>query len=197
MPDRVLTMAAADHAWSGKLPCRGDFLEGGDRELLTWMQDWAAEGMVAIRQGGGPAADAFMTVPIQRFVGTKLSLTADALIGVLGPGMDRAGRLYPFALARRLQGDAGAQHTWMGNDAWFARAEAVYLTCLAADFDPDRLDGLMEDLQSPAPEPVAGGETGQVAFGVMGGSVRVTEGCPPFASIFGPSPTRTADMLAG
>lgn len=190
-------MVATDLAWSGKLPSRGDFLEGGDRALLGWMQDWAAEGMVAIRDGGGPAADAFLTAPIQRFVGARDSLAPDAVIGVLGPGMDRAGRLYPFAMACRLDSETDARDTWMANAAWFECAEELYLGCLVPGFDPDQLGTEMEGLENPAPAPPAGGEAGLAAFGIKGAEVTVTQGCPSFAAIFGPSLAGSADRLVG
>ncbi len=189
----LLTVSGLSHAWSGKLPSRGDFLEGGaHRSLLAWMTDWASEGMVAIRAGGGPAADGFLTSPIQRFVGSSGSLAKDAMIGVLGPGMDRGGRLYPFAIAVGLGPATEPAATWTANAPWFDRAETIYFDCLRPDFDPATLDAILPELEDPPPETVPGDAPGGAVFAPLGGDVSRSDGPPSFESLFASAMAETA-----
>ena len=136
--------------WTGKLPCRGDFVTGGARlQMFAWFDAWASEGMVAVRDGGGPAADAFLTSDLQRLAASRGVLGAAPVLAVVGPGMDRAARLYPFVLGTELTDDIAPKETLEANSAWFDEIEDVFLQALAPDFQPDRLAQLVASLPPP------------------------------------------------
>ena len=156
-----MTQTEATFGWSGKLPCRGDFIEGGARlDLFGWFADWASEGAARVRAGGGPMADAFLTAPLVRFVAAAGVLGSRAALGVLGPGMDRAGRLYPFLIASE-PGEIGAPEPGLqANTRWFDEAEAAFLDFLAPDFDAALIAERLADLPEPQAVPDSAGGAG-------------------------------------
>ena len=158
-------MSAAEMpcGWSGKLPCRGDFIEGGARlDLFDWFAGWASEGAAAVRAGGGALADAFLTAPLVRFAAAPGVVGRPAALGVLGPGMDRAGRLYPFLIAAELAEAQASGPDLQANAEWFDKAEAAFLDFLAPDFDAALIAERLADLPSFRPVADSPGDTGMV-----------------------------------
>ncbi|MEL6478032.1 MAG: type VI secretion system-associated protein TagF [Pseudomonadota bacterium] len=148
MPAATVTSTQA--GWHGKLPAAGDFVNGGARlELITAIERWAMAGMVEIRAAGGPSIDAFLTAPLFRLATGPGIFGAAPGLAVLGPGMDRSGRPYPFVIAMPLCTPAAPKEVLRENRALFEALEAVFLAALAPDYPLDRL---AEDLAGlPAP----------------------------------------------
>lgn len=185
--------------WSGKLPCRGDFIEGGARlPVFKWIADWASAGMVAIRRGGGPATDRFLTAPLTSFATSAGAMGPEAALGVIGPGMDRTGRLYPFSIAAACPGDIDAGETLRANTDWLTELEEIFLGCLAPDFDPARLEGMTEALAVSPPALVpADGTPAGTAVRQDGQQPVLSPRPPDFAVLFGPEPVTGAPANVG
>lgn len=91
----------------GKLPAHGDFVARG--LSAAEQADWDARlsaAMQAARDGAGDAfEDRFAAAPPWRCV---LADGSGWLAGALAPSIDRAGRIFPILLARRVAGRADA-----------------------------------------------------------------------------------------
>lgn len=171
--------------WTGKLPCRGDFVSGGARlEVFDWFERWASHGMVAVRAGGGPAADAFLTSDLRRVAASSGLLGSSAVMAVIGPGMDRAARLYPFMLALETTVDIAPAESLLACRRWYENAEELFLSALAPDFELARFEAMVEALPSPSPVPPAG--LGRVfAHQVLGGAPIEEGAAPEVEALFG------------
>lgn len=124
----------------GKMPGRGDFIRHGwDDATVEALDHWLADGLAAWR----PSDDAdfaahFAAAPLYEFFVPAGQIGPEAMLGVLTPSVDRAGR-YFFLVA----GVAGAAPTlWHMAvnrvDFAYAVADAVY-AALGAESDPDAL----------------------------------------------------------
>ena len=143
-------MSLARLGWHGKLPSAGDFVTGGKAvDLTAGMERWFFKGMAAIRAGGGPVIDAFLTAPLFRFATARDIFGARAGIGVIGPGMDRSGRIYPFAIFLECSVPLDPALTLSGSHAWFRAAERIFLSALDPGFHPARFDATLADLPEP------------------------------------------------
>lgn len=180
--------------WSGKLPCRGDFIEGGARlPFFKWFAEWASEGVVAVRAGGGEAADRFLTAPIYRFA--AVSERFGPTLGVIGPSMDRAQRLYPFAVAAGLEGPISCSGALAANTDWLARLEEMFLAALLPDFDPVALADLTAPLVAAPPVSVLGDDAVQSLVQDQQAAPVAGSDMPGFASLFGPFAAEHAQIV--
>ena len=187
-----MTPADMRVGWTGKLPCRGDFIEGGVPLALSgWFADWASRGAATVRAGGGPAADAFLTAPLVRFAAAPGALGGPAAIGVLGPGMDRSGRLYPFLIAAEPDGPGAAKLSLAANAHWFDAAEAAFLDFLAPDFDAAEIGPRLEALPAPRGVPDDPG-TAKIAWRAGQGLTEVADLVPGMVRMMGLSSATAA-----
>ena len=133
----------------GKVPARGDFIS---RRLPPALQsdweNWLATLVVAARDALGNAwPDAWLTAPLWHFLlGTSLSPPSGAA-GVLIASADRVGRLYPFTIIGAASNALSSDRLVL-ND-WARSAEALTLSALEDDFDPEALDAALVELGSP------------------------------------------------
>lgn len=145
MSERALRGAPAV-GWHGKLPSRGDFVSGGARSaLIEGWRAWAATGIAAFLAGGPSLRNVFLIAPIWRFACARGFFASTAGIGVISPGTDRLGRLFPFLVAAEwpeLPDPEGALAT---AEPWFAATEPVVLAALDPRFDP----GVLEQRLAP------------------------------------------------
>lgn len=96
------TLAFGQPGWFGKLPAIGDFLrhELPDDFVAPW-DDWLRQGMAAgAQRAGDDWQDTFLRFPVWHFLrkGTAAG-TPCIWSGLLVPGADRVGRLFPFTVA--------------------------------------------------------------------------------------------------
>lgn len=86
-------------SWWGKLPSQGDFVGRRLPHALTRRWDeWLRNGMDQLHmEAGGDWAQRFIQSPPWFFMCPQ-SVMGLAMVGVIGPSMDRIGRLFPLAI---------------------------------------------------------------------------------------------------
>lgn len=92
-------MAHPCASWWGKLPSQGDFVGRRLPHVLARRWDeWLRNGMDQLRmEGGADWAQRFVQSPPWFFMCPQ-SVMGVAMVGVLGPSVDRIGRLFPLAI---------------------------------------------------------------------------------------------------
>jgi type VI secretion system ImpM family protein len=102
--------------------------------LIEGWRDWALTGMAGVRTGGDAARDAFLTSPLWRFAVPAGVFGAGGGVGVMGPGADATGRLFPVLVAAAAPvGDPDA--ALASAAPWCARVEARLLSAFDPDYD--------------------------------------------------------------
>ncbi|HEY7540577.1 MAG TPA: type VI secretion system-associated protein TagF [Methylomirabilota bacterium] len=149
---------AAIPGWYGKIPSLGDFAA---RRLPvefvkawdTWLQDVipAARAMV-----GDAWLDAYLTMPIWRFVLLPGLVGQSGWAGVLMPSVDRVGRHFPLAVAVELSSLGAAAHAVFDGGTWFTSLEDAALGVLDPTCGPDDLDATLAQNVLTAPPTTAG-----------------------------------------
>ena len=121
----------------GKLPTRGDFVRSGlPRDFVDRWDTWLSGVMAATRAQAGDAwLPAFLEAPIWRFTLPAGLCGTGAVLGLMMPSVDRAGRYFPLTLAAvgAVPGfviDAAAE-------AWLDQCEAAGLAALEKDAGPE------------------------------------------------------------
>ena len=172
---------AAPHCgFDGKLPSRGDFVGRGlPRSFLTPWQDWVGAAVSASRDALGENwLPAWLEAPIWRFALPGGASGTDAVLGLLLPSVDRAGRHYPLTVAAVFEGRGPAPDPEAGR-SWLDAVEALALDALACDRTPEALTSALAAVPPPA-----GGLEGAGAWWTAG-SPRVPPrrlalaACPP------------------
>jgi len=128
--------------WFGKLPSLGDF---ATRRLpVEFVKAWDAclqEVIAATRDTFGERwFDAYLTMPIWRFVFLPGLVTQSGWAGVLMPSVDRVGRHFPLTVAVELASHAAAAHAVFEGTEWFAGLEDAALAVLDPTRGADDLD---------------------------------------------------------
>lgn len=115
----------------GKLPSRGDFIT--QRLAATFVDawdDWLQAGLVESKAVLGEAwLDAYLSAPLWRFILPAGVAGSGAMIGMMMPSVDRAGRYFPLTLAANLPGDPALSQCFTCS-AWFAQLEKAALHAL-------------------------------------------------------------------
>jgi type VI secretion system protein ImpM len=176
----------------GKMPARGDFVRAALPRDFTdpwdeWMQTMIAGSRALMGDDWLPA---YLEAPIWRFTLPAGWCGAHAVMGLMLPSVDKAGRYFPLTFAALGHGQAIT-----ADEAWLDRAEEAGLDALEHDTDPD---GVSLMLGEPPIPHAAGGEEG-VGVWWTSGSPRVEASrltltsmpdVPAFALMLG---ARTAD----
>jgi type VI secretion system protein ImpM len=146
----VATARTCATGWFGKVPALGDFvvrrLPASFRE--RW-DTWLSEGMLAGERALGDGwTDAFLSFPVWRFVWLDPARRT-AWAGVLAPGADRVGRLFPVTVARELAPHERQWPSFEHLDDWMDTLESYLLTL----FEDDDVDAFDRALLGAAPPP--------------------------------------------
>jgi type VI secretion system protein ImpM len=164
----------------GKLPARGDFvsrrLPGPFVEAWdAWLQSGIAESRTAL---GERWLNAWLEGPIWRFVLAPGAAGPLAVIGLMMPSVDRAGRYFPLTLATCLT-DEPSLLACAANEAWFRGLESVALGALAPDASMEGFEAQVATIGPLSADRVP--ET--IAFGEGGMKIFIQAGSSPLAAL--------------
>jgi type VI secretion system protein ImpM len=136
--------------WFGKVPALGDFVA---RRLPNAFRDrcdrWLSAGMVeGQRRFGTEWTERYLAFPIWRFAWFEQGASDGCWAGLLAPGADRVGRLFPLvvALPVDLTGERGMRLDAL--DSLLSRLENQVMTLLTDD-DVDRFDLELQRASGP------------------------------------------------
>lgn len=177
--------------WAGKIPSAGDFVKAPKLlHVLRWFDGWAATGTQRIRDGGGRAADAFLTAPLVAFSAARGICGSKPAIGLIGPGMDRAERIYPFMIGAEGDWERSADQIFNDCTDWYNTAGALFLDALDPEFSQADLIHRSTVLSSiSVSNPSSGLSRSAVVFGAAGQRAMRTDSFPPLEQILGISST--------
>jgi type VI secretion system protein ImpM len=129
--------------WYGKIPAAGDFI--ARRVPPSFSQAWDRWLQTVI--GGSRARlaarwrDAFLSMPVWRFVLSPAMLNVNAWAGVMVPSVDAVGRYFPLAVASALpSASLDLVATLLAARSWFQDIEAIALSALGPGTDSDSID---------------------------------------------------------
>jgi type VI secretion system protein ImpM len=127
--------------WFGKVPALGDFVV---RRLPNAFRErcdlWLSAGMVEGQRRFGPEwTERFLAFPIWRFAWLEEGSTQGCWAGLLAPGADRVGRLFPLVVAVPVDVTGERGMCLDALDALLSRLEDQVMTLLLDD-DVDRFD---------------------------------------------------------
>jgi type VI secretion system protein ImpM len=156
----------------GKIPSRGDFVRLGlPRGFVDPWDDWLRQVLHGSRVLLGEAwLPAWMEAPIWRFALAGGACGADAVLGVMMPSIDRAGRHFPLTLAALVPG-ATIGELAAAAGGFLDIAEAAGLEALEHDLSPEALAGRLVGAGSGAAATVP-------ALPAPAGSAWWTDGSP-------------------
>jgi type VI secretion system protein ImpM len=143
--------AGAQVGFDGKLPSRGDFVGAGlPSSFLRPWRLWVEQAVHASRQTLGEAwVPAWLEAPIWHFACAPGVAGPDAVLGLIFPSVDRAGRHFPMTIAAVCPGLAQPPSLNAGA-AWLGVAEAAGLDALMTDADPVSFAAALRGLAPPA-----------------------------------------------
>jgi type VI secretion system protein ImpM len=176
----------------GKLPARGDFVRAGlPRDFTDPWDEWLSGVIAASRtRMSDDWLPAFLESPVWRFVLPAGLCGGRAVLGMMLPSVDRAGRYFPLTFAALFAGRPPAAESPAAT-AWLDRCEAAGRAALDEDAEPDRLNEMMGQYQS-IPDEADGVPTVQSQWW-SDGSPRVPAGRMSLRGM--PDPTTYARML--
>ena len=149
-------LGGAIPGWYGKLPSLGDF--ASRRLPVEFVKAWDAclqEVIPASRDALGERwFDAYLTMPIWRFVFLPGLVTQSGWAGVLMPSVDRVGRHFPLTIAIELPSLGAAAVAAFEGAQWFAGLEEAALAVLDPTRGVDDLDGALAQSVLLAPPAV-------------------------------------------
>lgn len=138
----------------GKLPARGDFVRVGlPRDFTDPWDAWLQEVLIGSRSLMGEAwLPAFLEAPVWRFSLPPGMCSQWAVLGLMLPSVDRAGRYFPLTFAalgpRRIDAMAG--------EPWLACCETAGRAALEQDKTPEDISAMIGE---PASRVDANGAT--------------------------------------
>ena len=159
-------MSLVSVGFYGKLPARGDFVRAGlPRDFIdpwdTWLQSVLAGSRALMGEAWLPA---FLEAPVWRFSLPVGMCGHQAVLGLILPSVDQAGRYFPLAFAvlnpQRIDATAGG--------SWLDGCEAAGLAALEKDISPEAIAAML-----PAPDLAVDASGATDAEWWSAGSVRV------------------------
>lgn len=132
-----------DAGWYGKLPAAGDFISRRLAAAFTEPWDrWLQCAMTGSRERlGGGWQEAYLSMPVWRFVLVPGVVSRDAWAGVMAPSVDSVGRHFPLTVASALPDkrfDPAA--TLLAASSWFEAIEGIAVAALDPGADTGAID---------------------------------------------------------
>lgn len=174
-------MQAVQAGFYGKLPARGDFVRFGlPRDFTDPWDAWLSAAIAGSRARMGEIwLPAFLESPVWCFRLVPGLCGTQAVLGLMLPSVDRAGRYFPltFALLSPTAVDA---------PAWLDRCEAAGFAALENDVGPEQIAGMLgaPDTTADLPPCAAGKSVWWTAGGPRVPATRLTLGRLPDAAVF-------------
>jgi type VI secretion system protein ImpM len=129
--------------WYGKVPATGDFIARRVPASFREAWDrWLTSALPGAQQRfGAHWRDAFLSMPVWRFVFSPGFLTSKAWAGLMLPSVDAVGRHYPLAIAAALPSTSlDLVATLYGASAWYQRMEEAALSAIGPRADLGHID---------------------------------------------------------
>jgi len=173
----VITGAALQ-GFYGKLPARGDFVRIGlPRDFVDPFDAWLAAAIAGSQDAIGEGwLAAYLEAPIWRFVLPPGLCGPRAVLGLMMPSVDSAGRYFPLTFAL-LPSDSGFDPD--GAAEWLDQCETLGLAALERDLPPE---AIRAELADAGPLPAGAEITASIWW--TDGSVRI----PPCREVHGGMP---------
>lgn len=143
-------MSAVIVGFYGKVPARGDFVRSGlPRDFTDPWDAWLAQAIAGSRaRMGEDWLPAFLEAPVWRFVLAPGLCGERAVLGLVLPSVDRAGRYFPLTFAALF--DEGPA---VADAAWLDQCEAAGRAALELDTAPEEI-GAMLGVPAATPSPL-------------------------------------------
>ncbi|MEJ0018303.1 MAG: type VI secretion system-associated protein TagF [Acetobacteraceae bacterium] len=131
----------------GKLPARGDFVRAGlPRDFTDPWDAWLATVMTGSRTiMGDDWLPAFLEAPVWRFTLPAGLCGSQAVLGLMLPSVDRAGRYFPLTFAALSARGIEATPA----DTWLDACEAAGRAALEQDTPPQEIAGMLAMIRLP------------------------------------------------
>ncbi|MFV0386293.1 type VI secretion system-associated protein TagF [Paracoccus sp. (in: a-proteobacteria)] len=144
--------APIETGYFGKVPTQGDFVTRGFRPALAdrfdgWLRQCVRESQTRM---GRDWLQAFLVAPVWRMAISPGLFGPDAIIGVMMPSVDRAGRYFPLVIAASIPDTRLGAAELAGMTTWYDAAEEMALSTLDADFSLNWFDSQITAMQIPA-----------------------------------------------
>ena len=149
-------MSGGAPGWHGKLPSLGDFASRRlPPEFIEVWDHWLAAGLSALRQAAPDAwLEGYLSSPIWRFLimpgGLPGASGQQSWTGVLMPSVDRAGRYFPFTVARPLEQLPRDSESFTALHRWLRQIDDLAADALQDDWTVPQLETELERLRAPA-----------------------------------------------
>jgi type VI secretion system protein ImpM len=124
----------------GKLPARGDFVRVGlPRDFVEPWDAWLQSVMTGSQSLLGEAwLPAFLEAPVWRFSLPAGMCGSAAVLGLMLPSVDKAGRYFPLTFAALRSGAIAIE-----DETWLDQCEAAGLAALEQDSTPQEISAML------------------------------------------------------
>ena len=136
----------------GKLPARGDFVRAGlPRDFIDPWDAWLQSVIAGSRALAGDAwLPAYLESPVWRFALPPGMCGELAVLGLMLPSVDKAGRYFPLSFAALHASGISA----VSGDAWLDVCESAGRDALEQDTEPQEIVAML-GIPEPSDESVA------------------------------------------
>ena len=145
-PARPADPGSFSVGWYGKIPGTGDFIARRLPAAFSEPWDrWLQQAMDGSRERlGAHWRDAFLSMPVWRFVLSPGMLSANAWAGLMLPSVDAVGRYFPLTVASALpSASLDLVATLLAAAPWFDGVEEIALTAILPNADTGAIDAAL------------------------------------------------------
>jgi len=143
MPSGAASQESFATGWYGKIPGTGDFMARRiPAPFAEAWHGWLQGALAGSRERlGARWRDAYLSMPVWRFVLSPGVLTTSAWAGLVAPSVDAVGRYFPLAVASALpSASLDLVGTLLAAGSWLDELEAVALSAIAPGADTAAID---------------------------------------------------------